>query len=691
MPKPSAQVTAADISRLAGVTRATVSNWRRRHADFPGPAGGTDASPLYDLAAVQAWLAARGHTAAASAAEELRAALRLRGAAAATRALPLVLAAAQQSDDALAALAEEPYGRLIERARAAVAGLAASVPQADSVTYDEADADVLRALLRCVREEGGTATLNVLAERELEDSAATGAYTTPTPLADLMARLVAPPPGQRPYPGRVLDPACGSGSLLAAAAALGARHLLAQDSLAVQAQRTAVRLRLAAPDAEVVARVSDSLRDDAFPDVIADAALSNPPYGDRDWGHDELAYDPRWAYGVPPRAEPELAWVQHVLAHLAPGGPAVLLLPPATASRPSGRRVRTALLRAGALRGVLALPPGAAIPLHIGLHLWLLQRPDAAPGAHQSVLFLDLSGPAQDAATGSRGGQGAVDWPALTGTALDAWDRFRADPEHFTGEPGLTRAVPVIDLLDDQVDLTPGRQIRTAPATADPADAARQAEEGGQRLRAAFASLTPAAELGSWPPSGDAPRAWRTATVADLARGGALAVLRTSAATDEQSEAVTIEEGDVLLPRVAAPPAGGGTARVADKREAGEPLPDDLILFRPDRQRLDSWFLAGFLAAADNISGATTGTLRSNIQIDPRRLRVPLLTLTEQRAYGDAFRRLGDLRAAARDAARLADETATHLTLGLTSGTLLPPPEAVAPNGRHLAGKRGRA
>jgi methylase of polypeptide subunit release factors len=690
MPKPSAQVTAADISRLAGVTRATVSNWRRRHADFPGPSGGTDASPLYDLAAVQAWLAERGHTAAASAAEELRAALRLRGAAAATRALPLVLAAAQQSDDALAALAEEPYGRLVERARAAVAGLAASVPQADSVTYDEADADVLRALLRCVREEGGTATLNVLAERELEDSAATGAYTTPAPLAELMARLLAPPPGQGPYPGRVLDPACGSGSLLAAAAALGARQLHAQDTIAVQAQRTAVRLRLAAPGAEVTARVGDSLREDAFPDLAADAALSNPPYGDRDWGHDELAYDPRWAYGVPPRAEPELAWVQHVLAHLAPGGRAVLLLPPATASRPSGRRVRTELLRAGALRGVIALPPGAAIPLHIGLHLWLLQRPEAAPGAQQSVLFIDLSAPA---GVGSRSGQGAIDWPALTATALDAWDRFRADPEHFTGEPRLTRAVPVIDLLDDQVDLTPGRQIRTAPATTDPAEAARQVEESGRRLRAALATLTPTAELGSWPPSGDAPRAWRTATVADLARGGALAVLRTSVAADEAAEAVTIEEGDVLLPRVAAPPAGGGTARVADKRDAGEPLADDLILFRPDRQRLDSWFLAGFLAAADNISGATTGTLRSNIQIDPRRLRVPLLTLTEQRAYGDAFRRLHDLRSAARDAARLADETAAHLTLGLTSGTLLPPPEAAAgpANERRVAGKRRRA
>src|SRR5690348_15027092 len=55
-----ASLTAADIARLAGVTRATVSNWRRRHPDFPAPSGGTDASPAYDRTEVEAWLASRG-------------------------------------------------------------------------------------------------------------------------------------------------------------------------------------------------------------------------------------------------------------------------------------------------------------------------------------------------------------------------------------------------------------------------------------------------------------------------------------------------------------------------------------------------------------------------------------------------------------------------------------------------------
>ncbi|HCA84747.1 MAG TPA: SAM-dependent methyltransferase, partial [Streptomyces sp.] len=307
MPQPSPQVTAAEISRIAGVTRATVSNWRRRHDDFPDPSGGTESSPLYDLEAVRAWLASRGHASAASPSEELLTSLRLRaqGSSGTSDLLLLVLAAARHAAADLTAFAELPGADLAARAERAVADLADAVPGADAVRFTADDATVLRALLLCVRDEDGQAALGVLAERELEDSASSGTYRTPVPLANLAARLI---PGT---PAGVLDPACGSGTLLASAARRGATELYGQDALPVQARRSAVGLALAAPEAEVTVRTGDSLRTDAFPELTADAVLCNPPYGVRDWGHDELAYDPRWAYGFPARAESELAWVQH--------------------------------------------------------------------------------------------------------------------------------------------------------------------------------------------------------------------------------------------------------------------------------------------------------------------------------------------------------------------------------------------
>ncbi|HMM49345.1 MAG TPA: helix-turn-helix domain-containing protein, partial [Miltoncostaeaceae bacterium] len=70
----SAPITASQIARLAGVSRSAVSNWRRRHADFPAPLGeGAGASPLFDRAAVERWLHERGlSTAPADTVDALR-------------------------------------------------------------------------------------------------------------------------------------------------------------------------------------------------------------------------------------------------------------------------------------------------------------------------------------------------------------------------------------------------------------------------------------------------------------------------------------------------------------------------------------------------------------------------------------------------------------------------------------------
>ncbi|MEV8044670.1 N-6 DNA methylase [Streptomyces griseoluteus] len=700
-------MTAAEISRIAGVTRATVSNWRRRHVDFPAPSGGTDSSPLYDLEEVRAWLASRGQHTAATPSGELRTTLRLRDPAGAGMSdlLLLVLAAARRPADDLTGLLALPDADLVKQANDAAAGVSDVVPDTEPVEFTAADTTVLRALLLCVRDESAQTALGVLAERELEDSAASGAYRTPAPLADLLARLI---PGS---PARVLDPACGSGTLLTAAAARGARELYGQDSLPVQARRTAVGLTLTAGEgADVTVRTGDSLRADAFPDLTVDAVLSNPPYGDRDWGHDELAYDSRWAYGFPPRAESELAWIQHALAHLEPGGHAVLLLPPATASRSSGRRVRAELIRSGALRAVAALPPGAAIPLHIGLQVWVLQRPEPTRPAYQSVLFVDTVG---EPSVPGRGGtrSGSVDWARVTEQILSAWTAYAEDPDGFEAQAGVARAVSVVDLLDEMVDVTPARQVRSSQADVDPQELAREAAAAREGLTAAVRTVAELAGTAPWDAAGAAAREWRTATVSDLARGGALKVLRavpvppramapeaeaaetgtyngerwptltggdiargtepTGQVLDVQAEQMPeIAVGDVLVRNLVS--GTGPVARVAGEAEAGALLGAGVHLFRPDPARLDPWFLLGFLSSEANLAGASTGS--SSLHLSPGRLRVPLLPLAEQRRYGEAFRRVEALREQARRAQDLAEETARLVSGGLTGGQLVPEP-----------------
>ncbi len=695
----SALVTAADISRLAGVTRATVSNWRRRHPDFPAPAGGTDTSPTYDLDAVRAWLSARGQLPEDTPADELRTALRAHpgDGELALRLLAVVLAAARLDPEEREALPELRDDALLRWARSTADDGADDIPGIVDPTYGPDAAGPLRALLRCVVTDGAEAATDVLAERLLEDAGGTGTYLTPRPLAALMARLLTN--SARAFPTSVLDPACGTGSLLAAAASAGATALHGQDVLVAQAAPTAVRLRLSAPRAAVSVRTGDSLRSDAFKDLAVDAVLCNPPYGVRDWGHDELAYDQRWAFGVPPKSEPELAWVQHCLAHLTPSGRAVLLMPPAVAERTAGRRIRAQLVRDGALLAVVSLPQGSATPLHIGLHLWVLERPDPQAEAPGTVLLVDAAAEIRD-----------LDWTAVHNTVLSAWRAYLADQDGFTGAPGIAAALPVTDLLDEAVDLTPARRIRTASRrTLRPALLARQASELYDQLRQAATDLAGLSTDGDWPPADDRPREWRTATVADLLRGGALSFLRTAPASRRtrsgqplsqpepepggrpafmpldvsenrpasgtEADLPTgvalplVQESDVLLPEIL---VGKRTAvaRVVEPDETGCFLGPHLLLFRPDRQRLDPWFLAGFLAAEQNVNAAATGT--SLVRVDPRRLRVPLLPLAEQRRYGAAFRRLHELRTAARRADRAAEEVTRLLGTGLTGGALLP-------------------
>ncbi|MGV9763590.1 N-6 DNA methylase [Micromonospora tulbaghiae] len=703
MPQPT-QVTAAEISRLAGVTRATVSNWRRRHPDFPAPTGGTETSPAYDLNAVRSWLSARGQLPASSPADDLRTVLRASATDLAhrSRLLPLVVAASRIADTEARKAVGLADDRLSEWARKTSRSYAVDIPGADALTYHPAEAELLRALLRCCVEEGAAQTLEVLAEGDAGDSRASGSYRTPAPLADLMAELLAGP--GEPYPDRVFDPACGVGGLLLAAATRGARELYGQDLVPPVAAQAAARLAVRTDETKAQVRAGDSMRDDAFPTLAADAVLCAPPYGQRDWGHEDLAYDPRWMFGLPPKGESELAWLQHCLAHVAPGGRAVLLMPPNSAFRPSGRRIRAEMVRSGALRAVIALPVGMAPPLHIGLQLWLLERPHPQATLPATILLVDTS--AETTSTDDAAGRRSTsDWPAIRTVALEAWHDFDRHPDNFDPIAGVARAVPVIDLLDEAVDLSPARHVRAAPVPEKPDELAEMAYELRSRLRRAATGLVALSGGQTWRPAGADARTWRSASIADLLRGEALTLLRApttirsstpagqdaevprtltardvvarrpaSGAAEEEPSAqdVTIQAGDVILPEMLHD--GASAARVADASDAGHLLGRHLHLLRPDPARLDPWFLAGFLAAEENVSAASTGT--TVVRVDPRRLRIPLLPLAEQQRYGRAFRQLHALRVAADLANRLADEAARTLAAGLTGGALLPPEPA---------------
>ncbi|RBO92483.1 N-6 DNA methylase [Nocardia puris] len=655
-------VTAAEIARLTGVTRATVSNWRRRYPDFPAPAGGSESRPLFDLPRVQQWIREHGLAPAESPVRELRAMLHTR-------------------------VAPDDIAVLIEVLPGIVAG---KVPDR-AVLQDD---DLVRALRAAIRDETPERILDLLAERGLGETAKTGAYATPPPVARLMVELLSV--DGKP-PAEVLDPACGSGTLLRVAAEAGAKACYGQDVHRLQAVRAEALLSMVAPTAESTIRLGDSLTGDAFSGLEVDAVVTNPPYGVRDWGADEVALDPRWEYGAPSRYESEMAWVQHALAHLRPGGVAVLLLPPSVAMRAAGRKIRTNLLRAGALRAVIGLPAGAAPPRQVALQLWVLRRPVDGEPQPEDLLLMDTARLDDDARAGGT-------WDRLAHTVLAAWHAYARGEIQAATVPDVAAVVRVMDVLGEEVDLTPARYVR-APVDADRAVA--QAERAFDDLSGYLAVLRSAAD-NLRDLSALQGLTWRTATVGDLVNGGALRVLTRPLGADAEpaedelglpvlrsadvasasapseivddswsTAIIRIEPGDVVLQESRSHRGNAPVGVVAQDDWVGAVLGPGLFVLRVDPQRLDPWFVAGFTGSPEN-SGALMGA--TVVRVVPNRLRIPLLPLPAQQRYGAAFRLLHELHASGRRTAELADRIGELVHTGLTAGALEPP--AIPSKGR---------
>ncbi|MFD9106968.1 N-6 DNA methylase [Streptomyces bottropensis] len=543
---PGAAVTAAEIARLAGVTRAAVSNWRRRRSDFPAPVGGTSASPLFSLAEVRQWL--EGQREGREVSGEVRLWQALRG------------TYGEEMVRALAAVGEHLRGDAAEltdqTVREAVDGLVA----------DRMPTEVMDGLVARLLESTARAALD-------------GASTL------RLARAVREFAGETS--GTVFDPACGIGSLLVAVGGGVVGSRLGQDTH-VDATRVArVRASLAATGAAAPVQVvvGDSLRADAFPDLRADLVVCEPPTAVADWGREQLLVDPRWEAGVPSRGESELAWLQHCYHHTAPGGRAVVVLPASVAHRRSGRRIRAELVRRGCVAAVVALPPGLAASHALSLHLWLLSRPSAPRRATGTVRMVDLSANSPDG----------------------PWEP----------QPHQEAEVPLIDLLDNEVDLTPGRYVRE-PEPDYAVEYAKLREDLDSRLSRLRALLPELPQRGR---------------------------------ADGLDDGVPVAVSDLL--------AAGLVS-----------LDGDQLTSVSDQ--LDPDYVRGFASSTANArrSTSSSGTFRADLQA----ARLPRMDVERQRRYGDVFRSLGAFERELAELARMGDRAARLARDGLTGGALDPPP-----------------
>ncbi|MEU6467088.1 N-6 DNA methylase [Streptomyces sp. NPDC046976] len=537
-------VTGAEIARLAGVTRAAVSNWRRRYDDFPAPAGGAANSPLYALTEVQEWLDRQRKGQEVSPEVELWQAMR-------------------------AAYGEQMVSGLAQVAAALAGQTRPGLPD-----------DVATRVQALARTGSSVDLVNGLTDRFMDSARRAGSDQVTPERVVRAVRHFAP---ELPSSATVFDPACGIGVLLLSVASDAGTTCYGQEVDDDSARFAQFRADLLGRSGvRIVA--GDSLRADVWPDLKADLVVCDPPAGVTEWGREELLLDSRWDLGTPSKAEGELAWLQHAYAHTAPGGHVLMVMPASVAYRKAGRRIRSELVRRGIVRRVIALPPGTATSHALPVHLWCLQRPENTEGVdtHHTVSLVDLTENPPDGDLEPR--------------------------------PDQVADVPLIELLDDTVDLTPGSHLRSRHRDY-PAEYGALRKELEDQIRR-LAALLPELATGGGPGSLDG----ATTSVADLARAGLVAY--------EGPEPVSASE------------------------------------------QLDTDYLQGFLRSSANARRSTSAS--GTYRFDGRGSRIPRMGIDEQRRYGSAFRALSAFEEGMRKVGELSRQLAVVARDGLATGALAP-------------------
>jgi SAM-dependent methyltransferase len=386
-------VAPSDIAEMAGVSRAAVSNWRKRNDDFPDPAGGTPAKPLFARAEVVAWLNSRDYQVQEDSGEGLVwAALNaLRGSLQPDESAHLLLALAcarklssQDTAAGSASMWQDLRQDIEKEGLDALKSLAAreqvsdprwlelaEVPDFVNVVPKAAIAYVCDMLGQVAPDRLGDVVDSALAKTaraKIREGLEYGFVDSRTSAA--LANLAVAAGGESIY-----DPACGVGSALVGAMRLGlkARRVVGHDISDHAVLQATQRAYLHGLDADI--NVADVLTSDPSPNLKADVVIAEPPFGLAPPPSVHLA-DRRWRYGVAPKNSSDTLWLQHALAHLTDNGRGFVITPVGTLYRGGTEKgIRAELLRHGCIEALVALPPRMLPHVGVNLVVWVLRPP----------------------------------------------------------------------------------------------------------------------------------------------------------------------------------------------------------------------------------------------------------------------------------------------------------------------------
>ncbi|WP_168211356.1 type I restriction-modification system subunit M/S [Actinosynnema sp. ALI-1.44] len=283
-----------------------------------------------------------------------------------------------------------------------------------------------------------------------------GGHFTPRPVIRLMTEILLDPRES----STVYDPACGSGELLVAAAQQGAASVSGQ-ALNERSQRVSL-FNIILHGAKANVRLGGpQVTDGAFTDRQFDIILTNPPFN---LPIPDAALDEPWPYGVPPRSDANFAWLQLAVTGLKPGGRAAVLMPNgASFTAGANAKIRQAMVDAGVIAGIIALPAGMFADTGIPVSLWLLQRPEANKPTPPEILFINA---AAENGPPNRDGKRLLS-PELQDRIVETYHGWRdlGDSWRLDGAEDFSRSVGIPEIQQQNYNLEPQRYVGASSAT----------------------------------------------------------------------------------------------------------------------------------------------------------------------------------------------------------------------------------
>lgn len=232
-----------------------------------------------------------------------------------------------------------------------------------------------------------------------------GEFYTPRSVVRMMVQILDPKEGESIY-----DPACGTGGMLLGAIEHVASQggdprtffgkIYGQEKNLTTSAIARMNLVLHGIEDFHIAR-EDTLRSPAFTDsstgglATFDCVIANPPFSLKEWGRDLWEADPwnRAKYGIPPESYGDYAFVQHMIASMAPAGNsrmAVVLPQGALFRKAAEGKIRTALLKEDLVEAVIGLAPNLFYGTQLAGCIVILRRKKPSD-RRKKVLIIDAS------------------------------------------------------------------------------------------------------------------------------------------------------------------------------------------------------------------------------------------------------------------------------------------------------------